>query len=165
MGPSVDRIQLTGRDAAPTVSEQFKKQLRALDPTLCVRWNQPPAFSKRPPRFVIEQCVRHHAAGTEHDHTCQRIYVLICQDADGCMLPLGETVLEEIRARDVTKAGYGPNDLKKFCDDNQALVLAERKKMEQDQEDSIRHASKFNRRHLLRAVNLMGQHDVCRVHS
>lgn len=81
------------------------------------------------------------------------------------MMPLGDKVLEEIKLRDVQQAGYGPNDLKKFCDDNQALVLAERKKMEQDQEDSIRHASKFNRRQLLRAVTLMGHHDVCRVHS
>jgi hypothetical protein len=155
----MDRIKLVG-GGQPAVPESFRAKLKALDPNLCVRWNQPPAFSKRPPRFVIEQCVKHHAAGTEHDHTCERLYVMLVQGPDGSMAGLGDWVLDEIKRRDVQRSGYGPDDLARFCRDNQTEVLAQRAKMEKDQEESVRHASKFNRRQLCRALTLMGRHDL-----
>lgn len=160
----MDRIELIG-GGSPSVPDWFRIRLRELDPTLLVRWNQPPPFSRRPARFVIEQCVRHHASTSEHNHLCERIYVLQCQDDEGAMMPLGEAVLNEIKRRDVAAAGYGPDDLARFCADNQALVLAEREKIDQAQTDAVKHASRFNRRQLLHAITLMGRHDVCRVNQ
>lgn len=155
----MDRIKLIG-GGQPAIPADFKAKLRALDPSLLVRWNQPPEFSKRPPRFVIEQCIGHHGPTAEHTHVCQRLYVFLVQDSDGNMAQLGDWVLEEIKRRDVQRAGYGPNDLERFCRDNQQEVLAQRAKIEADQADAVKHASKFNRRQLIHALDLMGRHSL-----
>lgn len=160
----MDRITLVG-GGRPAIPEGFRERLRALDPTLCVRWNQPPPWSKKPPRFIIEQCVKHYAIGAEHDHTCQRLYVFLVQDAEGGMMPLGDAVLEEIKSRDVQRAGYGPNDLDRFIREHQEQLDANREQITAAQADSVRHASRFNRRQLLKAVHLIQQHDVCRINQ
>jgi hypothetical protein len=156
----MDRILLIG-GGAPAVPESFRQRLHALDPTLLVRWNQPPKGSRRPARFMIEQCVRHHGeAVTDHSHLCERIYVFQCQNPDGTMMPLDDAVLEEIKKRDVMQSGYGPNDLARFCKDHQDLVMDQRRKIEEEQADAVKHASRFNRRQLLQAITLMGRHSL-----
>jgi len=149
-----DCITLVTDDfSGPSVSESFKAQLRSYDPTLCVMWN-----SKKM-RFVVQQCVEHHAPGGEHTHLCQRIYVLLAQASDGTMLPLGDTVMNAIRARDVTKAGYGPTDLQRWIGDRNNEETKVREKIDRDQTDAVKHASRFNRRQLLSAfnkLNMMG---------
>lgn len=155
----MDRIHLVG-GGIPAVPDAFLASLRAYDPTLLVRWNQPPSFSKRQPGFVIEQCIRHLAPGSEHSHVCQRSYVMTCRAADGSMLPLGDAILNEIKRRDVTKAGFGPEDHARFCRANHETLMTQRAKIERDQAEAVRHASRLNRRQLLQAIRLMGKHDL-----
>ena len=149
----MDRIQIIG-DTTPAISQGFRDKLRAQDPTLTVSWN----WKKR--RFVIEQCVRHHASTAEHNHLCERIYVLLVQDPDGGMLALGDHVLEEIRRRDIHRAGYGPNDLGRFTRDMQAKLEDHQQKIDAAQADAVHHASRVNRRQLLRAISMMQNHSL-----
>lgn len=147
-----DRITLVTDDfSGPSIPESFEQQLRAYDTSLMVRWN-----SKKM-RFVIEQCVEHHAPTPEHNHLCARIYVLLAQDREGCMMPLGSGVLEMIRARDVTKAGYGPNDKDRWIADQNDKEVKAREKIKADQDDAIEHSSRSNRRQLLRAFNQLSR--------
>lgn len=142
-----DRITLITNDfSGPAIPEKFLSDLKALDPTLLVRWND------RRRRFVIEQCTRHNA-GPEHTHLCERIYVLLVQDPEGGMMGLHSGVLDTIRARDVTKAGYGPDSLKKFTQNAQDVDDANRKTIERKQREAVKACSADNRRQLLKAFN------------
>jgi hypothetical protein len=145
-----DQITLVTDDfSGPKVSEKFLFQLKSYDPTLLVRWNS------RKMRFVIEQCTRHHAPGPEHTHICERIYVFLVQDDDGCMMSLGDQVIEKIKARDVTRAGYGPNDLRRWISDQDAKETKVREKIELDQRDAVRHCSRDGRAQVIRAFNML----------
>ena len=142
-----DKITLVTNDySGPAIPEQFERNLRAYDPTLLVRWN----YKKM--RFVIEQCVEHHGPA-EHNHLCARIYVLLCQDPEGCMMSLGDAVMNMLRVRDVSKAGYGPNDLKQWIGDANAKDEAVRAGIEKKQAEAVKHASSYGRRQLIRAFN------------
>lgn len=143
-----DQITLVTDDfSGPAIPESFERQLRALDPTLLVRWN-----GKRM-RFVIEQCVGHHANGPQHSHLCERIYVFLVQDPEGAMMPLGEVVITKIRARDVTRAGYGPEDLHRWTAERADEDKQNKERIKQQQNDAVRHCTRFNRRQVLKAFN------------
>lgn len=151
----INRIVLPGQShEGPAIPESFRESLRQYDPNLIVAWN---TIKKR---FVIEQCVEHLAEGTAHTHICRRNYVAIAQDDEGHMLPLGDKVMEMIKARDVLNAGYGPDDLQKFLADQKAAGVAERERISKAQDDAIKHGSRFNRRQLLKAVSLMQNHSL-----
>lgn len=139
---------------APAIPDGFRERLRQIDPALCIAWN---SIKKR---FVIEQCVRHFAGGTEHTHVCDRLYVLIVQDDEGCMMPLGEKVFEMIKARDVSRAGYGPEDLARFQRESRERGKGEKLRLEKAGEEQIRYASRFNRPQLQRAIHLIQQHNL-----
>jgi len=139
---------------APAISDAFRERLRQLDPDLCVAWN----YVKK--RFVIEQCVKHLSGTAEHSHVCDRNYVLMVQDEDGCMMSLGEKVIEMVKARDVSRLGYGPNDLARFQTDIKAAAKEEIKRREEAGESVIRYASRHNRRQLLSAIHLIQQHNL-----
>lgn len=152
----VNLIVLPGRsaDGSPRVSEDFAQRLRQYDRSLLVTWNT------RVRRFVITQCVEHHASGYEHSHLCRQIPVVTVQDSDGHMMPLGESVIQMIRAADNEKKGYGPHDLAKFCADKQRELEDERAGMEKEQEAVIRYGSRHNRRQLMQAIHLIQQHNL-----
>lgn len=153
--PSINRILLPGQQSeAPSVPEGFREKLRQYDPTLCVSWN---TFKKR---FVIEQCVRHNSDTAEHTHVCLRNYVLLVQDPEGCMLGLGEKVIEMIAQRDVTKAGYGPDDLDRFIRDMRNKRQEHYQKTERKMDQVIGEGARDNRRQLLKAVHLIQQHNL-----
>jgi hypothetical protein len=145
-----DQITLVTDDfSGPKVSEKFFYDLKQYDPTLLVRWNS------RKMRFVVEQCTHHHAPTAEHSHLCERIYVFLVQDDDGCMMSLGGQVLEKIKARDVTKAGYGPNDLRRFLFDASEPERKAREKIDRDQTDAVKHCSRDGRAQVIRAFNML----------
>lgn len=151
----INRIVLPGQShEGPAIPDSFRESLRQYDPNLMVAWN---AIKKR---FVIEQCVEHLAEGTAHTHICRRNYVAMAQDDEGTMLPLGDKVMEMIKARDVAQAGYGPQDLDKFIADQKAIGAAERERLEKEQDKVLRYGSRHNRRQLLKAVHLMQQHSL-----
>lgn len=84
----------------------------------------------------------------------------MAQDDEGVMMPLGDKVMDKIRAADVTKAGYGPNDLAKFLADQKAVLKKDRDEREKAMDDAVHHGSRLNRRQLLRAIHLMQQHNL-----
>lgn len=155
--PGINRIVLPGQTApdGPAVPDWFRERLRQYDSSLLVSWSR----LKR--RFVIEQCVRHYPdpAGN-HTFTCGRVYVLLAQDPEGAMMPLGERVLEMIRERDVEKAGYGPHDLTRFLKDQHLIGEKAAAESEKAQQDVIRYGARHNRRQLLKAVHLIQQHNM-----
>lgn len=147
-----DKITLVTDDfTGPAISETFKRELRALDPTLLIRWNP------RRMRFVIEQCTEHHAPGPEHDHLCARIYVLLVQDPEGGMMSPSSATLEQIKARDVTKAGYGPGDLQRWTKERADEDAETRKTIERKQREAVKHASAYGRRQLLQAFQKLSR--------
>lgn len=155
MDKSINRILVPGQTSeAPAIPDGFREKLRRYDPSLCISWN---TFRKR---FVIEQCIQHNAAGPEHTHVCNRIYVCIAQDPDGCMMPLGDRVMNMIAARDVQKAGYGPNDLQRFIADNRAKRREHSERIDKQMNETIREATKDGRRQLLKAAHLIQQHNL-----
>lgn len=152
----VNRVVLVGNSqgGAPAVSDAFRQMLRGYDPDLLVSWNS----LKR--RFVIEQCVRHYAATSEHTHVCQRLYVLMAQDEAGVMVPLGEKVMDMIREKDTRKAGYGPGDLARFLRDQRRVIEADREDRSKKMGEVIRYGSRHNRAQLRKALHLIQQHDL-----
>lgn len=143
-----DQITLVTNDfSGPTIPEKFLHDLKELDPSLLVRWNN------RKMRFVVEQCTHHHATGSEHSHLCERIYVLLVQDPEGAMMGLHSGVLETIKARDVTKAGYGPSDLHRWTKERADEDAENRKNIEKKQREAVKHASAYGRRQLIDAFS------------
>ena len=141
-----DKITLVTDDfSGPRVPEKFLFQLRSYDPSLLVQWN----YKKM--RFVIEQCTQHLAPTQEHTHICARIYVLLVQDPEGGMMSLGDSVIEQLKARDVTKAGYGPNDLQRWIDDRNREEDVTRNEIATKQREAVKHASAYGRRQLIQA--------------
>lgn len=141
-----DQITLVTDDfTGPSVPENFLRNLQTYDPSLLVRWNH------KKMRFVIEQCTRHYAQGVGHNHLCERIYVMLVQDPDGCMMSLGDAVIEQIKKRDVTKQGYGPEGLARWTADRAREDAEVRADIERKQDDAIKHCSRFSRRQLLDA--------------
>lgn len=151
----INRILVPGQTGeSPAIPDGFRERLRALDPDLCVAWN----YVKK--RFVIEQCVKHLSGTAEHTHVCDRLYVLMVQDEDGCMMPLGEKVIEMVKARDVARLGYGPNDLSRFQRDIKAAAKQEIERRQEAGAEVIRYGSRHNRRQLLKAIHLIQNHSL-----
>lgn len=141
-------------DAAPSVPDWFRTRLAHYDPTLLLAWNG------RKRKWVIEQCVRHHAPAAAHSHVCERIYVWMVQDAQGDPMPLGEHVLEKLAAIDLQRQGFGPEDREKFIRRlNQEQLELERKR-EAEIASMMRHNRLYHRVQLNRAFSLIQRHDL-----
>jgi hypothetical protein len=152
---SINRIVLPGQSSeAPAIPESFREQLRQYNPTLLVAWNH---IKKR---FAIEQCVKHLSPGPEHSHVCDRLFVVLAQDDEGVMLPLGDAVMNKIKAADVSRAGYGPDDLENFLKSQKLILKADQDNREKKVDDAFKHGSRFNKRQLLKAKHLIDQHDL-----
>lgn len=95
-----DKILLVGDDHLEP-SDEFKAKLKAFDPDLCVSW------SRTKHRFVIEQCVEHCSATSEHTHLCRKVYVWMVQDEDKCMTPLGEHVFDKLKQMRANTESFG----------------------------------------------------------
>jgi hypothetical protein len=154
----INRVVLPGETLdGPAVPDSFSQSLRQYDPTLLVTWNA------RRKRFVVEQCVEHlnPASATEHSHLCRRIYVVMAQDEeDQTMIPLGEKVMEMIRARDVTKLGFGPEDTAKFIKKATDEIVEHTAKVDKKCAEIVRDCRKDNKRQLRKAIHLMQQHSL-----
>lgn len=85
-------------EQAPTFPEAFQRKLQAFDRDLLIVWHKPPHWpKKRRGVWKIERCTRHRPDGGPHDHLCQRVYILMCQDEDGTPKPLGDWIFEKLR--------------------------------------------------------------------
>lgn len=159
-------IQLIG-DQIPSFPESFARRLQDFDKDLHVMWHKSP-FSKKPGRWKIEMCIRHYGRGFEngrplHDHTCQRSYVMMCQDEEGTPMPLGDWVLQklrEMRANSESLGGPTERGLKNFREKSDAIDQQLEQKREADRADMIQHNRKDKRAQLNKLVDLVQRHDM-----
>lgn len=91
-------------EQTPTFPTDFQKRLQAFDRDLLIVWHHPPHWPKsRRGVWKVERCTRHYGKGFDlagrpvHDHTCDRVYILMCQDEDGTPKPLGDWIFEKLR--------------------------------------------------------------------
>jgi hypothetical protein len=152
----INRVVLPGETLdGPAIPDSFRESLRQYDATLLVTWNA------RRKRFVIEQCIEHLAATAEHTHVCRRQYVCMAQDdEDKSMLPLGDKVMDLIRARDVSRLGFGPEDTQKFIAKAAGEQAAHAADIEEKRAEIIRDGGKDNKIQLRKALHLIQQHSM-----
>lgn len=139
------------------VPEGFLARLREFDPALTAAWNA------RRQRFVIEQCVKHHAPTEHHTHVCERVYVWLVQTEDGpgggfLSLDNVDHILRKLASIDLRRQGYGPEDHGRFCSDRQYELEKEREKAESAAKELPRLARKDNWLSMNRAMLLLEKH-------
>lgn len=156
-------------ESTPTFPQDFQNKLQDFDRDLLIAWHRPPHWPRsRRGVWKVERCTRHYAGydfsgRPKHDHTCQRVYVLMAQDEDGTPMPLGEWVFEKLRQMRANWERLG-GDTKRGV--RNALAESDRieqeleSKREADREDMIRYNRKDKRVQINRLVNLVEQHDM-----
>lgn len=155
---SKNRITILSSEA-PAIPESFIRSLRGYDPKLHVQWNP-----KRR-RFTILVCTQHLAPTEMHTHICRSEYVFLCQTDDGELLPLSDAVIDEIRRRDVSRAGYGPTDARRFCADAEFARITNDEEIARQQRQIMTDNTRDNKRQLRKAYDLIQRHDMHRIHS
>lgn len=162
-------IIVCGEDtpSRPTI---FEERLQAFDKDLLVIWHRPPTQPRhKPGRWKIEQCIEHLSGLTkengmpEHTHVCRRIYVMMVQDDEGTALPLGEHVIEKLRAMRAYSESFGgetERGLKNFIHHSNNLDKEMEQKREISREDITQHNRKFNRVSFNRAWNMIERHNL-----
>jgi hypothetical protein len=157
-------------EATPSFPEDFQHRLQALDKDLLIIWHRPPHL---PPHrhgvWKIEICLRHHGKGYDfkglplHDHTCQRGYVLMCQDAEGTPMPLGDWIFEklrEMRHNWETLGGNTDRGVKNAIAESDRIEHEMTQKREAASEDVKRYNRKDKRIQINKLVHLVQQHDL-----
>jgi hypothetical protein len=160
-------IQVIG-DQTPSVPEDFQRRLQQFDRDLIVCWHKSP-FSRQPGRWKIERCVRHIGQGFDlsgrplHDHTCDRVYILMCQDDEGTPIPLGDwlfTKLREMRANWEARGGDTERGIRNALAESDALDQELAQKRELAEADMLAHNRKDKRIQINKLMHLIEQHDV-----
>lgn len=154
----------------PTFPEDFQRKLQAFDRDLLVTWHRPPHWPRhRRGVWKIERCLQHHGRGFDlsgrplHDHTCNRVYILMCQDADGTAMPLGEWIFEKLREMRANWEALGGDTQRGVTN---ALAASDRIEQELEQkreaarDDMIRHNRKDKRVQINKLVALVERHDM-----
>jgi hypothetical protein len=150
-----DRIILLNDDGVRTPDASFVSRLRAFDRDLCVSWSP----MKR--RWVIEQCIE-HKGGEMHTNLCRKIYVWLCQDPEGDMVPLGDYVMNhlgEMRANS-EKWGEGAQGLENFKRHVRNLDQSLKETRERKIQEINRDNAKDNKRQLEQVRTLMQRHNL-----
>lgn len=164
MQPGLSRVVLTDAQgnvdlsAAPSIPDLFLKSLQAFDKDLFVMW------SPTRERYLVHQCVEHCPNGEKincgHTQLCRSIYVVICQDKDGVMVPLNErviTTLREMRTESEKFGGETERGLQNYRQFSSGLDKELEEKRELAVKDLYAHNRKFNRITFNR-LGLMYQH-------
>lgn len=163
-------IILTDADNAPSQPSDFERRLQTFDKDLLILWHKPPHWKKsRPGVWKIEQCIEHlsgkfRASGMpEHTHVCRRIYVTVVQDEDGTPMPLGDHVLDKLKAMRANSESFGgetARGLTNFIRHSESIDQELESKRAAAREDTMRHNRKFNRRQINQAFDLIQRHDM-----
>lgn len=163
-------IQVCGQ-GVPSFPEEFNTKLQELDKDLWIVWHHPPTWpASRCGVWKIEMCIRHFAGDwpngkPKHDHSCQRIYVMMVQDDEGTPLPLGDHVLEKLRAMRANSERLGgetPRGLANFIRESNNIDHELANKRAIADEDRMQHNRRYNRRQLSKAYDLLQRHDTAR---
>jgi hypothetical protein len=149
-------------ESTPSLPEAFQKRLTAFDSSLLVVWHKPP-FTKKPGRWKIERCVKHRPDGGAHNHICNRVYILMCQDEDGVPVPLGEWVFERLREMRHNWEALG-GDTERGVKNAIALSNAVEQEVAAKREMAAEDVKNYNRKdkrvQVNRLMHLIEQHDL-----
>ena len=149
-------------ESTPTFPEDFQRRLTAFDSSLLVTWHKPP-FTNKPGCWKIERCVKHRADGGPHNHVCERAYILMCLDADGTPMPLGEWVFEKLREMRQNWEALG-GDTERGVKNAIALSNDIEQTMESKREAAREDVKTYNRKdkrvQINRLVTLVERHDL-----
>jgi hypothetical protein len=154
-------------EQTPSIPVNFQRRLSAFDSDLYVVWHKSPA-SKQPGRWKIERCTRHFGGRTEsgrkvHDHTCVRVYILMCQDEEGTPKPLGDWVFEklrEMRSKWEALGGDTARGIQNALAESDRIEAELQTKREAAREDMITYNRKDKRLQINRLFNLIERHDL-----
>lgn len=162
-------ITLIG-EQAPTFPADFQKRLQAFDRDLLIVWHQPPHWPRnRRGVWKVERCTRHFGKGFDlsgcpvHDHTCQRVYILMCQDEEGTPKPLGDWIFEKLREmRHNWEALGGDTEqgVKNALRESDRIEQQMTEKREAQSADVKEHNRKDKRLQINKLMNLVERHDM-----
>lgn len=162
------RIEVLG-DQTPSFSEDFNRRLQALDQDLIVAWHLPPHMRHKPGRWKIEMCVRHHPGELwpdgrlKHSHLCDRSYVWMVQDDEGTPLPLGDHVLDKLRAMRAYSESFGgqtERGRRNFIEHSNSIDANLATKREEASADVVEHNRRSNRVQFNKLLQLVERHDM-----
>jgi hypothetical protein len=157
-------------ETTPTFPEDFQKRLQAFDKDLLIVWHRPPHWPRhRRGVWKIETCTKHYGLGYDfagtprHDHTCQRAYVLMCQDEEGTPMPLGEWIFEKLREMRQNWESLGGNTVRgvrNAIEESNRIEQELAAKREAASEDVKTYNRKDKRIQINKLVHLVQQHDM-----
>lgn len=155
-------------DGTPSIPPEFQATLQQFDKDLLLAWHHPPAWPKsRPGMWKIEQCIEHHGSfaldgNPQHDHTCRRSYVWMVRDEDGVAMPLGDAVIDHLRAMRAHSESYGSGEraLRNFIAASNRLDDDLENKREERRKEIMDYNGRLNRRQLNQAHDLIQRHDM-----
>lgn len=157
-------------EQTPSFPEDFQRKLQAYDRDLLVIWHRPPFWPRhRRGVWKVERCIQHHGKGFDfsglplHDHTCNRVYILMAQDADGTPMPLGEWVFEKLREmRHNWEAAGGDTErgVRNAIAESDRIEQEMTAKREAAAEDVKRYNRKDKRIQINKLMHLIDQHDL-----
>jgi hypothetical protein len=151
-------------ESTPSFPEDFQKRLQAFDSSLLIVWHKPPHWPRhRRGVWKIERCVQHRPDGGPHNHVCNRVYILMCQDSDGTPMPLGEWIFEKLREmRHNWEAMGGDTErgVRNALADSNRIEQEMEAKREAASEDMIHYNRKDKRVQINKLVTLVQRHDM-----
>lgn len=154
-------------ESVPNFPADFNRFLQLFDRDLWVTWHRSP-HSRKPGRWKIERCLKHHAGyalnGTpEHTYLCQRVYILMVQDAEGVPMPLGEHVinkLREMRSNWESLGGDTERGVKNALAASDAIEGQLEARRELATADMIEHNQKDKKNQFNKLYDLIDRHDM-----
>jgi hypothetical protein len=141
------------------VPDWFRRALAETDPNLIVCYNP---MRKR---WVIDRCTRGgamNAAAHTHTPECPRTNVTVVQEEDRSYKPLCQAVIDDLRSRD-TWTKYGSAE--KYHDASETAAASATAEIDRKVDELYSETTKDNRRQLLRAFDIMQNHDLARVNQ
>jgi hypothetical protein len=111
-------------------------------------------------RWIIDRCTAggtHHTSDHQHSNECPRTNVKVIQDEAGEYMPLGQDVLDWLRAHDTWNQHSSSDQFVTILANQHADHL---EKLRQARRDNTRHASRDGRRQLGKAFHLIQQHSL-----
>lgn len=166
--PSARGIIVMG-ESTPSFPEDFQRKLQAFDKDLLLSWHRPPHWPRhRRGVWKVEMCLQHngqfYADGRpQHDHVCNRSYVLMCQDEEGTPMPLGEWIFEQLgkmRRNSEKYGGQTERGLRNFIQDSNSIDDTLKAKREEASQEVTAYNRKDKRVQFNRLIHLIEQHDL-----
>lgn len=156
-------------ESDPTFPADFQRKLQDFDPELLVSWHRPPHWPRsRRGVWKVERCTKHWggfdlSGRPKHSHICERVYVLMAQDADGTPMPLGEWVFEKLREMRQNWERLGGNTergIRNALAESNAIEQSLEAKREAARQDVKEYNRKFNKVQINQVVDLVDRHDM-----